>query len=105
MGYLNKIGPENKKRFTRRWFVLKGSELKYYRSHKDMKRPRGVIKLDSWCKLTNLKSQEAFELATSQRTLQLAAKNALECSEWLKGMKIIFLRLDITSKAFDYAKR
>ena len=79
------MGPENKKRYTRRWFVLKSSELKYYRSHKDTKRPRGVIKLDSWCRLTKLKSKDAFELATPQRTFQLVAKNALECSEWLKG--------------------
>ena len=95
MGYLNKMGPENKKRFTRRWFVLKGSELKYYRSHKDMKRPRGVIKLDSWCKLTSLsKSQEAFELATPQRTFQLAAKNSLECSEWMKGTTVLISSID-----------
>lgn len=85
MGYLNKMGPENKKRYNRRWFILKGSELKYYRSHKDQKRPRGVINLSSWCKLTKLNSQEAFELATPQKTYQLVAKSARECNDWLKG--------------------
>ena len=84
-GYLNKMGPENKKRYNRRWFVLTGSELKYYRSHKDLKRPRGVIKLESWCKLTKLKSPDAFELATPQRTYQLMAKSPQECNDWLKG--------------------
>ena len=86
MGYLNKMGPENKKRYNRRWFVLKGSELKYYRSHKDLKRPRGVIKLDSWCKLSKLKSLNGFELATPQKIYQLVAKNEHECSDWLTGI-------------------
>ena len=65
-GYLNKMDPKQK-RWSRRWFVLRGSELKYYRT-KDaffgLKRPKGVINLDSWCKLSRRESLEAFEVCT-----------------------------------------
>ena len=83
-GFLNKMGPE-KKRWTRRWFVLKGSELKYYRS-KDQKRTRGVINLDSWCKLSRIGTPEAFQLATPKKMYHLIARNQQECEEWLKGV-------------------
>ena len=69
-GYLNKMDPKQK-RWNRRWFVLKGSELKYYRnkdSFYSLKRPRGVINLDLWCKLSRRGTMAAFEVHTHTHT-------------------------------------
>eukprot|EP00298_Acanthocystis_sp_HF-20_P019008 c22204_g1_i1.p1 GENE.c22204_g1_i1~~c22204_g1_i1.p1 ORF type:complete len:124 (+),score=39.72 c22204_g1_i1:23-373(+) len=44
-GHMTKLGEYNKK-WRRRWFVLSGSTLKYYRYREDSE-PKGVIELDN----------------------------------------------------------
>lgn len=69
--------------FNRRWFVLKGTELKYYKPNK--KALKGVINLDSWCKLMKGQSPESFMLVTPKKTYHLVCKSEQECEEWLQG--------------------
>lgn len=102
------MGPKQK-HWTRRWFVLKGSELKYYRSKESffgMNRPRGTIDLTSWCKLTRDEDTAAFQvsqplcstklspfslnshllqLATPKRTYHLMSDSHHDCQEWIRG--------------------
>ena len=50
-GYLTKLDSRLRPG-KRRWFVLVGQELRYYRSKEaSLGRPRKVINLNSWCKL------------------------------------------------------
>ena len=50
-GYLTKLD-SRRRPGKRRWFVLVGSELKYYRSKESsLDRPRKTINLNTWCKL------------------------------------------------------
>lgn len=71
------------KNWNRRWFVLKGTELKYYKPNK--KALKGVINLDSWCKLVKGQSPDCFQLVTPRKTYHLVCKSEQECKEWLQG--------------------
>ena len=89
-GYLNsKIAPKQK-HWTKRWFILKGSELKYYRTREyffGYKRPKGLVNLALCCQLSRHETTEGmFELSTAKRTYLLAASTAQECDEWITGM-------------------
>lgn len=53
-GYLAKLDGRLKAG-RRKWFVLKGSELKYYKNKEgSFGRPRRTINLSSWCKLVTV---------------------------------------------------
>ena len=53
-GYLAKLDGRLKAG-RRKWFVLKGSELKYYKNKEgSFGRPRRTINLSSWCKLATV---------------------------------------------------
>lgn len=71
------------KNWNRRWFVLKNTELKYFKPNK--KTLKGVINLETWCKLTRSPVSDAFELATHKKTYHLVCKSEQECSEWIEG--------------------
>ena len=69
--------------WNRRWFVLKDMELKYYKPNK--RALKGIINLDSWCKLVKGQSPEGFQLVTPKKTYHLVCKSEEECGEWLQG--------------------
>lgn len=80
-GYLRKMDIKLRK-WNRRWFVLKDTELKYYKPNK--KALKGVINLDSWCKLVKSQNPESFQLVTPKKTYHLVCKSEQECMEWLQ---------------------
>lgn len=91
-GYLTlHDGKVKSKKKASKWFVLKGSELKYYAS-KDRKETRrkgtanNVINLDHSCKLSTTESGAGFQLDVSGKVYRLSANDEAECEEWLKGV-------------------
>ena len=72
--------------WNRRWFVLKDTELKYYKPNK--RALKGVINLDSWCKLIKGQTMESFQLVTPKKTYHLVCKSEQECDEWVQGTYI-----------------
>ena len=81
-GYLKKMDLKFRN-WNRRWFVLKGTELKYYKPNRIAL--KGVINLDSWCKLAKGQSPEIFQLVTPRKTYHLVCKSEQECQEWVQG--------------------
>lgn len=69
--------------WNRRWFMLKDTELRYYKPNK--KALKGVINLDTWCKLVMGQSPDSFQLVTPKKTYHLVCKSEQECLEWLQG--------------------
>ena len=63
--------------------MLNGTELKYYKPNR--RALKGVINLDSWCKLVKGQSPECFQLVTPKKTYHLVCKSEQECMEWLQG--------------------
>lgn len=82
-GFLRKMDFKLKN-WKRRWFVLKDTELKYYKPNK--RALKGSISLDCWCKLVRGgQSQACFQLVTQQKTYHLVCTSEEECLEWLQG--------------------
>lgn len=84
-GYLRKMDIRLRN-WNRRWFVLKDTELKYYKPNR--RALKGVINLDSWCKLIKGQSPDSFQLVTPKKTYHLVCKCEKECDEWLEGIII-----------------
>ena len=89
-GYMHKLDPRLKN-WTRRWFVLKGKELKYYRSKVcqflslslslsplscsfvifpsdtqecwNCAKPKGIINLAQWCRITRHEMTSSFQVS------------------------------------------
>ena len=84
MGYLKMMDQKlNSKNWNRRWMVLKGSELKYYKPNK--KTMKGVINLDTWCKLSKCSTPDTFQLATQKKVYHWVSKSEQECDAWIRG--------------------
>ena len=64
-GHLQKYDMKQR-RVAKRWFVLRGSELKYYRAKETffgIGGPRGVIDLGGWCRLSRCVRPTAFQVS------------------------------------------
>ena len=62
-GHLQKYDMKQR-RVAKRWFVLRGSELKYYRAKETffgIGGPRGVIDLGGWCRLSRCVRPTTFQ--------------------------------------------
>jgi hypothetical protein len=85
-GYLTKLDSRLRPG-KRRWFVLVGQELRYYRSKEaSLGRPRKVISLNSWCKLAVV-NDVIFKLMTSLQTFHLSGGSAQESEEWVQALR------------------
>lgn len=88
-GYMHKLDPRLK-HWTRRWFVLKGKELKYYsKKATSLSKAKGVINLETWCRITRHEMTSSFQLATPSRTYHFVADSNAECEEWIKALQTV----------------
>ena len=74
-GYLRKMDPKPK----RLWFVLNGTELKYYRNKESFFKPnraKATVSLESWCKLSRLSGGSSFEVGLRLVCLGLEQVNS-----------------------------
>lgn len=79
---MKKMDPK-KKNWNRRWFVLKGVELRYFKSNK--KTLKGIINLDHWCRLNKGMTADSFQLATQKKVYYLGCNSEKERNEWVEG--------------------
>jgi len=70
-------------KWNRRWFVLKGVELRYYKTNK--KSLKGIIHLDHWCRLKKGSSADSFQLETQKKVYYLGCNSEKEKNEWVEG--------------------
>eukprot|EP00824_Muranothrix_gubernata_P012916 TRINITY_DN27168_c0_g1_i1.p1 TRINITY_DN27168_c0_g1~~TRINITY_DN27168_c0_g1_i1.p1 ORF type:complete len:522 (+),score=95.54 TRINITY_DN27168_c0_g1_i1:46-1566(+) len=92
-GYLRKLSPSRFKGYQRRWFVVKGRCLFYYRSREDFYRHagyKGCIELDQVTRIVDELEKPAlgFELHTIlHRTFTLAAESAEDKRRWVDTLR------------------
>ncbi|KAM8947352.1 pleckstrin homology domain-containing family H member 2 isoform 2-T2 [Pelodytes ibericus] len=98
-GYLLKMGGKIKT-WKRRWFVLKGGELLYYKSPSDViRKPQGQIELNSASHIVKGDGKQTVQLVTEKRTYFLTADSPNILDEWVRVLHNV-LRVQAASVLF-----
>ncbi|XP_054853527.1 pleckstrin homology domain-containing family H member 2 [Eublepharis macularius] len=98
-GYLLKMGGKVKT-WKRRWFVLKGGELLYYKSPSDViRKPQGQIELSASSRILRGDGKQTVQLTTDKRTYYLAADSPNILEEWIKVLQNV-LKVQAASPLF-----
>ncbi|XP_073905692.1 pleckstrin homology domain-containing family H member 2 isoform X3 [Castor canadensis] len=86
-GYLLKMSGKVKT-WKRRWFVLKGGELLYYKSPSDViRKPQGHIELSASCSILRGDNKQTVQLTTEKHTHYLTADSPNILEEWIKVLQ------------------
>ncbi|XP_055098801.1 pleckstrin homology domain-containing family H member 2 [Symphalangus syndactylus] len=86
-GYLLKMSGKVKS-WKRRWFVLKGGELLYYKSPSDViRKPQGHIELSASCGILRGDNKQTVQLITEKHTYYLTADSPNILEEWIKVLQ------------------
>ncbi|XP_051017115.1 LOW QUALITY PROTEIN: pleckstrin homology domain-containing family H member 2 [Acomys russatus] len=86
-GYLLKMSGRVKT-WKRRWFVLKGGELLYYKSPSDViRKPQGHIELSASCSILRGDNKQTVQLTTEKHTYYLTADSPNILEEWIKVLQ------------------
>ncbi|XP_053880166.1 pleckstrin homology domain-containing family H member 2 isoform X1 [Malaclemys terrapin pileata] len=98
-GYLLKMGGKVKT-WKRRWFVLKGGELLYYKSPSDViRKPQGQIELSVSSHIVRGDGKQTVQLITEKRTYYLTADSPNILEEWIKVLQNV-LKVQAASSLF-----
>ncbi|XP_064600082.1 pleckstrin homology domain-containing family H member 1-like isoform X2 [Liolophura sinensis] len=86
-GYLSKLGGKVKT-WKRRWFVLRDQEILYYKSQHDaLRKPQGIIQLDSSSRIARSHGEVTFEITNNKRTYYLTADSPSEMEKWIRSVQ------------------
>ncbi|XP_057638377.1 pleckstrin homology domain-containing family H member 2 isoform X2 [Chionomys nivalis] len=86
-GYLLKMSGKVKT-WKRRWFVLKGGELLYYKSPSDViRKPQGHIELSASSSILRGDNKQTVQLTTEKHTYYLTADSPNILEEWIKVLQ------------------
>ncbi|XP_076798506.1 pleckstrin homology domain-containing family H member 2 isoform X3 [Arvicanthis niloticus] len=86
-GYLLKMSGKVKT-WKRRWFVLKGGELLYYKSPSDViRKPQGHIELSASCNILRGDNKQTVQLTTEKHTYFLTADSPNILEEWIRVLQ------------------
>ncbi|XP_064428623.1 pleckstrin homology domain-containing family H member 2 isoform X2 [Mirounga angustirostris] len=98
-GYLLKMSGKVKT-WKRRWFVLKGGELLYYKSPSDViRKPQGHIELSASCGILRGDNKQTVQLTTEKHTYYLTADSPNILEEWIKVLQNV-LRVQAANPLF-----
>uniref|UniRef100_A0A8D0GKU6 Pleckstrin homology, MyTH4 and FERM domain containing H2 n=1 Tax=Sphenodon punctatus TaxID=8508 RepID=A0A8D0GKU6_SPHPU len=98
-GYLLKMGGKVKT-WKRRWFVLKGGELLYYKSPSDViRKPQGQIELSASTHIVRADGKQTVQLTTEKQTYYLTADSPNILEEWIKVLQNV-LKIQAASLLF-----
>ncbi|XP_051876167.1 pleckstrin homology domain-containing family H member 1 isoform X2 [Pristis pectinata] len=102
-GYLLKMGGRVRT-WKRRWFMLRNSEILYYKSPSDViRKPQGRIELGSSCRIVRGEGAQTFQLVTESRTYYLTADSPNILEEWIRVLQNT-LKVQLASPAGSQAE-
>nr|XP_015218797.1 PREDICTED: pleckstrin homology domain-containing family H member 2 [Lepisosteus oculatus] len=100
-GYLLKMGGKVKT-WKRRWFVLKGGELFYYKSPSDViRKPQGQVELSASSSIVRGDSKQTIQIITEKRVYYLTADSPNILEEWIRVLQNV-LRVQAASPLFTH---
>eukprot|EP00794_Sanderia_malayensis_P020288 gene20287-22274_t len=86
-GYLIKLGGRVKN-WKKRWFTLVDGKLNYYKTKNDVvRKPLGIILLESISSVCRSQTPNTFELCTPKRTYYMTADSEEVVDEWLRVLR------------------
>ncbi|XP_072906801.1 pleckstrin homology domain-containing family H member 2-like [Hemitrygon akajei] len=98
-GYLLKMGGKAQT-WKRRWFVLKGGELLYYKSPSDViRKPQGRIELNVSNHIVRCDGKQTIQLITEKKTYYLTADSPNILEEWIRVLQNV-LRIQAASPLY-----
>ncbi|XP_025058995.1 pleckstrin homology domain-containing family H member 2 isoform X3 [Alligator sinensis] len=98
-GYLLKMSGKVKT-WKRRWFVLKGGELLYYKSPSDViRKPQGQVELSASSHIVRGDGKQTVQLTTKKRAYYLTADSPNILEEWIKVLQNV-LKVQAASPLF-----
>ncbi|XP_037386329.1 arf-GAP with Rho-GAP domain, ANK repeat and PH domain-containing protein 2 isoform X1 [Talpa occidentalis] len=80
-GWLDKLSPQGKRMFQKRWVKFDGLSISYYNNDKE-KYSKGVIPLSA-ISTVRVQGDNKFEVVTTQRTFVFRAEKEEERNEWI----------------------
>ncbi|XP_078262285.1 pleckstrin homology domain-containing family H member 1 isoform X2 [Rhinoraja longicauda] len=102
-GYLLKMGGQVRT-WKRRWFMLRNSEILYYKSPSDViRKPQGRIELGSSCRVVRGEGAQTFQLVTESRTYYLTADSPNILEEWIRVLQNL-LKVQLASPTAAHAQ-
>ncbi|KAJ8613364.1 hypothetical protein CTAYLR_002271 [Chrysophaeum taylorii] len=102
-GYLMKRAKKSGANWKRRYFVLNGSSLVYYETHKKMEDAKGDLLLTVDCVVRDVvepKYPFCFEIASAFETLRIAAGDPREAHEWKSAINQTVSTMGSTTRGF-----
>jgi len=102
-GYLQKRAKKSGANWKRRYFVLKGSALVYYESHKNLDDARGDLLFTSDCFCRDVrepKYDHCFEIVSGFETLRVAASSPQEMADWKAAVEKTVATLSCMQRGF-----
>ncbi|NWS70804.1 ARAP2 protein, partial [Crotophaga sulcirostris] len=83
-GWLDKLSPQGKRMFQKRWVKLDGDSISYYNNEKEVF-SKGIILLSS-IETVRAQGENKFEVVTSHRTFVFRVDKEEERSDWVNTM-------------------
>ncbi|KAJ1462880.1 hypothetical protein M885DRAFT_583960 [Pelagophyceae sp. CCMP2097] len=102
-GYLTKRAKKSGANWKKRYFVLNGSSLVYYETHKQMAEAKGDMLLTTDCVIHDVqeaKYQHCFEIVSVFDTLRIAASSDAEAAEWKAALLDSISQLGSRTRGF-----
>lgn len=102
-GYLTKRAKKSGSNWKRRYFVLTGSSLVYYETHKKKDEPKGDLLLTVDCDVRDVdepKYPHCFEIISAFETLRIAANSLQEAEEWKSAIVQLVSNIGSTTRGF-----
>nr|XP_023405557.1 LOW QUALITY PROTEIN: arf-GAP with Rho-GAP domain, ANK repeat and PH domain-containing protein 2 [Loxodonta africana] len=80
-GWLDKLSPQGKRMFQKRWVKFDGLSISYYNNEKEMY-SKGIIPLSA-VSTVRVQGDNKFEVVTTQRTFVFRAEKEEERNDWI----------------------
>ncbi|XP_063096747.1 arf-GAP with Rho-GAP domain, ANK repeat and PH domain-containing protein 2 isoform X3 [Cavia porcellus] len=96
-GWLDKLSPQGKRMFQKRWVKFDGLSISYYNNDKEMY-SKGIIPLSA-VSTVRVQGDNKFEVVTTQRTFVFRAEKEEERNDWISILSNALKLHSLTSQS------
>nr|2COD_A Chain A, Centaurin-delta 1 [Homo sapiens] len=96
-GWLDKLSPQGKRMFQKRWVKFDGLSISYYNNEKEMY-SKGIIPLSA-ISTVRVQGDNKFEVVTTQRTFVFRVEKEEERNDWISILLNALKSQSLTSQS------